>query len=374
MAEESDLERTEPASAKRLQEAREEGQVPHSRELTTFVLLLASGGALWGMGSKIMEHLSGMMSQGMVVGRSLAFENPLGMLERLHALAVDVLFAFLPFFLLVIVVVLASPLLLNGWVFTLKPLQPDLSKLNPIEGISRLFSITSFVELAKAILKSILIGGVAVWVIWYNRAAFLGLVHEPMHAALAHFAHLAMFTFFAILGSMMLIVAVDVPFQLWNHGKKLKMTKEEVRKEAKETEGNPEVKGRIRRQQREMARRRMMAEIPKADVVVTNPTHYAVALRYRDDMPTPKVVASGAHLLAIRIREIAEENSVPILEAPPLARALYFNTDVGDDIPEPLYLAVAEVLAYVYQLRQGMTVSPPSHLAVPAELDPGEDE
>lgn len=374
MAEDSDLERTEPASAKRLQEAREEGQVPHSRELSTFVLLMAAGGGLWGMGSQLMGHLSNMMMQGLMVERTLAFDDPMLMIQRLYALSSDALFTFLPFLLLMLVVVLASPLLLNGWVFSVKPLQPNFEKLNPLEGIAKMFSLNSLVELAKAILKSLLIGGVAVWVIWYNRNSFMGFVDEPLHAALAHLGHMTMFTFFAIVGSMALIVAVDVPFQLWSHSNKLKMTKEELRKEAKETEGNPEVKGRIRSQQREMARRRMMAEIPKADVVVTNPTHYAVALRYQENMGAPKVVASGAHLLAARIREIAEESSVPILEAPPLARALYFHTDIGDEIPEPLYAAVAEVLAYVYQLKRGMDAAPPADLPVPTELDPGETE
>ncbi len=214
----------------------------------------------------------------------------------------------------------------------------------------------------------------AVLVIWVNRGSFLAFVNEPLYAALAHLGHMAMFTFFAIVGSMALIVAIDVPFQLWSYSDKLKMTKEELRKEAKETEGNPEVKGRIRRQQREMARRRMMAEIPKADVVVTNPTHYAVALRYQEKLGAPRVVASGAHLLAARIREVAEENAVPLLEAPPLARALYFNTEIGDEIPESLYAAVAEVLAYVYQLKRGISAEPPSDLPVPEELDPGEAE
>ena len=184
-------------------------------------------------------------------------------------------------------------------------------------------------------------------------------------------------SFLALMGGMLVIVLVDVPFQLWEHNKKLKMTKEEVRKEAKETEGDPQVKGRIRSMQREMARRRMMAEIPKADVVVTNPTHYAVALRYSENgMKAPIVVAKGSHLLAARIREIAAEHNVPVLEAPPLARALYKHTDLGQTIPAVLYTAVAEVLAYVYQLRRyqqlgGKQPELPQELPVPQELDPG---
>lgn len=326
------------------------------------------------MGSNLMGHLSAMMMQGLMVERALAFGDPMRMIKRLYAMSYDTLFAFLPFFMVVLIVVVASPLLLNGWVFTMKPLQPNFGKLNPLEGIARIFSLNGLVELAKAVLKSVLIGGVAVAVIWYNRGSFMAFVAEPLHAALAHLGQMAMLTFFAIVGSMALIVAVDVPFQLWSYNDKLKMTKEELRKESKETEGNPEIKGRIRSQQREMARRRMMAEIPKADVVVTNPTHYAVALRYGENMGAPRVVASGAHLLASRIREVAEENDVPILEAPPLARALYFNTEVGDEIPESLYAAVAEVLAYVYQLKRGAEAVLPAELPVPRELDPGEAE
>ena len=191
---------------------------------------------------------------------------------------------------------------------------------------------------------------------------------------LAHLGHMMAVSFLEIVGSMLLIVAVDIPYQKWDYKDKLKMTKDEVKQENKEDNGSPEVKGKIRQMQREMARRRMMAEIPKADVVVTNPTHYAVALRYQENMGAPKIVASGAHLLAGRIREIAEENSIPILEAPPLARALYFNAEVGDEIPEALYAAVAEVLAYVYQSKRGMHAQLPVNLPVPRELDPGASE
>ena len=188
--------------------------------------------------------------------------------------------------------------------------------------------------------------------------------------------HLLGMSLLAIVGSMILIVAIDVPFQLWDHGRGLRMTREELRQEAKETEGNPQIKARIRSLQREAARRRMMSEIPKADVVVTNPAHYAVALRYQGDaMRAPRVVAKGAHLLAARIRELAAEHRVPILEAPPLARALYHHTDLDDEIPETLYTAVAEVLAYVFQLRRyreygGTMPQPPGEVAIPEGLDP----
>jgi flagellar biosynthetic protein FlhB len=218
--------------------------------------------------------------------------------------------------------------------------------------------------------------GIGTWVIWHNKDAVLALSSLSMSAAIPQMGHLLGVSFMAVVGAMFLIVLVDVPFQLWDHNKKLMMTKEEVRQESKETEGDPMVKGRIRNMQREASRRRMMAAIPTADVVVTNPTHYAVALKYSENgMRAPTVVAKGSDLLAKRIREIAQENHVPILEAPPLARALHKHTELGDVIPEALYTAVAEVLAYVYQLKRyetqgGARPQQPETLPVPVALDP----
>ena len=374
MAEDKD-QRTEAPSGRRLEKARaEEGQVPHSRELSTFSLLIASGAGLWAMGSHLMGYLSDMMTQGLVFERALAFDDPFLMIQRLYVLASHTLLAFLPFMILLIIVVLVSPQLIGGWVFSLKRLRFNLGALNPFAGLARMFSKNGLVELGKATLKALLVGGVAAFVIWYNKGVFFDLAREPLNLGLAHLGHVAAVSFMEIVGSMILIVAVDIPYQLWDYKDKLKMTKDEVKQENKEEYGSPEVKGKIRQMQREAARRRMMAEIPKADVVVTNPTHYAVALSYQENMGAPKVVASGAHLLAARIREVAEESRVPILEAPPLARALYFNTEIGDEIPEALYAAVAEVLAYVYQVKQGMNAQAPTDLPVPSELDPGERE
>jgi flagellar biosynthetic protein FlhB len=316
-----------------------------------------------------------MLREGLKLDTTLAFKQEL-LLPHFYELAMQALLAFLPFLALVLVVATFSPLLLNGWLFTLKPLQPNFEKLNPIAGMSRMFSVNSLVELGKAIAKSLVVGGLGIWVIWHNREAVMLLVSEPVNNAIPHLGRLIWMSFASIMGGMLLIVAIDVPFQLYEHNKKLKMTKEEVRQEAKETEGDPQVKARVRSMQREMARRRMMAEIPTADVVVTNPTHYAVALKYSENkMRAPTVVAKGSHLLAARIKEIAFEHHVPILEAPPLARALHKHSELGDAIPEALYTAVAEVLAYVYQLRRyekqgGIKPQAPKELPVPADLDP----
>ncbi len=374
--EESDLDKTESPSQRKLDKSREEGQVARSRELSTFMVLLAGGAGLWLMGSFLGQGLLCLLHEGLTLDRSLAFQTD-RLLPRLNELSSDMLLTFAPFLLLLLLVALFSPLLMNGWLFSLKPLQPDFGKLNPLKGIGRMFSGNSLMELAKAIGKSIIVGGIGAWVVWHNRDAVLQLASAPAVQSIPQMSHLIWWSFAAIMLGMLLIVAIDVPFQLYEHSKKLKMTKQEVRQEAKETEGDPQVKGRIRSLQREMARRRMMSAIPSADVVVTNPTHYAVALKYSDQgMRAPIVVAKGSHLLAARIREIAQENHVPILEAPPLARALHKHCDLGAAIPEALYTAVAEVLAYVYQLHRyqrqgGAKPRLPDALPVPVELDPG---
>jgi flagellar biosynthetic protein FlhB len=379
MAEDSDLEKSEQPSQRRLEQAREEGQVARSRELSTFAVLLAGGAGMWVMGSSLTGQLTKLIREGLTLDAELAFHADL-LLPRLYALSMETLWTFLPLLTLLLLTAALSPLLLNGWLFSLKPLQPNFSKLNPMTGLSRMFAIHGLIELGKALGKSIIVGGVGAWAIWHNRDAVMMLISQPVVAAIPHLGNLMWLTFTAIMGGMLLIVAIDVPFQLWEHNKQLKMTKEEVRQEAKEAEGDPQVKGRIRKMQREMARRRMMKEIPTADVVVTNPTHYAVALKYSEGgMSAPIVVAKGSHHLAAKIKEIAIANNVPILEAPPLARALNKYTELGEAIPEALYNAVAEVLAYVYQLRlyrKGVATKPnePRDLPVPPQLDPGAQE
>lgn len=375
MAEDSDLEKTEQPSQRRLDQAREKGQVARSRELSTFAVLLAGGGTLWAMGDTFTGHMVKLLHDGLTLDREMAFNSSL-MIPRLYDLSLEVLITFAPLLLAVLLAAAFSPMLLNGWIFSVEALQPQFSRLNPISGIGRMFSMHSLIELSKAIAKSVLVGGVGAWVIWHNKDAVMALGSQSAVDAIPAMGRLMGLSFMMIVGSMLLIVLIDVPFQLWDHNKKLMMTKEEVRQEAKETEGDPQVKGRIRQLQREAARRRMMAAIPTADVVVTNPTHFAVALKYSETgMRAPVVVAKGSHLLALRIREIAKENHVPILEAPPLARALHKHTDLGESIPEALYTAVAEVLAYVFQLRNykttgGMYPQEPRELPVPKDLDP----
>ncbi len=374
MSDDNDLERTEPASPRRLEKAREEGQVPRSQELTTFTLLMVASGGLWIIGSLIIQKLSIMLENGLQIEREIIF-NPALLLPRLFQLALDGLLAITPLLGGLVVVALVSPMLLSGWLFSTKALIPDFKRLNPANGFKRIFSSRGLVELVKAIAKAGVIGGVAAGIIWNHKQDVLDLISMPLDVSLPGMGRLIGMTFMLIVGAMLLLVVIDVPFQLWNHARQLRMSKEDLRKEAKEDEGDPQVKARIRSMQRAIARRRMMAEVPKADVVITNPTHYAVALKYQDrSMRAPKVVAKGSQLIATRIRELAAEHHIPILEIPPLARALYHHVELEEEIPETLYTAVAHVLAYVFQLKRYQTVGGAapqlsSAITVPAELD-----
>jgi flagellar biosynthetic protein FlhB len=375
MADDSDLEKTEPASPRRLEQAREEGQVPQSRELSAFLVLIAGSGALWVTGSWLAQRMAGLVSRGLTLDRTAAFDAG-APTTALSVLAWEALASIGPFLLVLMVAALAGPFMLGGLNFSSKVLTPDWTRLDPLKGFGRMFSINSVSELVKAIFKSLLISSVVVWVILNEKDQLFALIGQPIEVGLRSVGRTILYSALLIVASMILIVAADVPFQLWQYQKRLRMSKEEVRREMKELEGDPQLKARIRSQQREIARRRMMAAVPKAQVVVTNPTHFAVALAYDENMPAPRVVAKGRGLIAQRIREIAQENNVPLLEAPPLARALYAHAELGDIIPSALYRAVAEVMAYVYQLNAwlaqgGRPPQAPGELPVPAELDPG---
>ena len=372
MAEDSDLEKTEAPTGRRIEQAREQGQVPHSRELGSFLVLIVSAGTVWFLGGWFVQRLALVFRKGLVWDRR-AVDDPEYALTRFSALSWDAVVAFWPLILALVLAALASPFLLNAWNFAPKAFTPDLTRLNPLNGIKRIFSWNGLVEMIKAVAKAGLIGGVAVWVIWREQDQLFQLLSLPLGTGLAMAGDMISWSFLLIVAAMFLIVAADVPFQLWQYYDKLKMTKEEVKQEHKEMEGSPEVKGRIRRLQREAAQRRMMSAVPKADVIVTNPTHFAVALAYTAGMRAPKVVAKGVDAVALRIREIGAEHGVPLLEAPPLARALYRFSELEDEIPGALYNAVAEVLAYVYQLNRYREVGgsypvPPQDLPIPQDM------
>lgn len=375
MAEESDLEKTESASPRRLEKAREEGDVPRSKDLATCTILFGGGLAFLMMGGGLMRELRMMLSGALTLSREEVFDMPL-LLERNISRIYEVIIAFSPIALMLLIIALASPLLIGGWLFSTKALQPNFGKLNPLNGLKNMVSVRALVELIKAVGKTLLVGTVAWLVIGTQLDGIMSLGLQPAKTGAEHMGQIILVNFLATVGALVVIAAIDAPYQMWHYANKLKMTKEEVRQEYKDSEGNPQIKGKIRQQQREIARKRMMAEVPKADVVVTNPTHYAVALQYREgSMGAPVVLAKGRGIIAAKIREIAAENNVPMLEAPPLARALYAHTELGDQIPEALYTAVAEVLAYVYQLRTfrrigGKRPARPGNIAVPAHLDP----
>ena len=375
MAEENDSERTQPASPRRLEQAREDGEVALSQELNTFALLAVAGMSVWILGGEILSGLIGLMRSALTLTADDVFQT--GQMLRLLGEHGGTGFGVIaPVLAAAFLAALIAPLLLNGWLFTLKPLQPKFSRLNPLAGMGRMFSLHGLVELAKAVAKVLVVGGVAALVIWSSLDAVVSLSQESTLSASLHAARLVGWTLLLTIGGMALIAAVDVPYQLWNHAKKLRMSPAELRREERESEGDPQIKARIRNLQREAARKRMMAEVPKADVIITNPTHYAVALSYRENsMRAPRVVAKGQDLTAQRIRELAGEHRVPIVEAPPLARALYRHAELGDEVPESLYTAVAEVLAYVFQLRRfqvegGRVPQLPGDIVVPAALDP----
>jgi flagellar biosynthetic protein FlhB len=376
MAESSNAEKTEPASAKRLRDARKNGDIPRSREVATFTVLMTAGAGLWMLGGGVVNKLSTTLERGLTLDREQIY-NPNALIERVGADIGGVMLACLPLALAIMLVAVVSPLLIGGWNFSAKSFLPNFGKLNPMNGLGNMVSSQALVELLKAIAKTLLVGAIAWYVVISEKDAVVGLAVEPLGAAMSHLGGLVARAFLVMTASLGAIALLDGPYQKWHYANKLKMTRQEVIQESKESDGNPQIKGKIRQLQREMARKRMMSNVPTADVVVTNPTHFAVALKYADNgRGAPRVVAKGTDEVAAKIREIAKENKVALLEAPALARALYKHTDIDDEIPEALYSAVAEVLAYVYQLRaytKGTSdhyPDRPNKLPVPPEMDP----
>jgi flagellar biosynthetic protein FlhB len=370
--EKPDSERSLPPSEKRLQDAREEGQVPRAREIST---LLAFGGTLIFFtigGIWLLGNLLGFMRQGLTLSRDQVFSSS-AMMPQLGHLTIQALTLFSPLLLVTLVGLVLGMLVLGGWNFTLKPLQPKWSKLDPIAGIQRMFSLHSLGELAKASVAVILLTGVVVAYVWTHLHELVSMPSGDVRSSLFLAIDQVATVLLLIIIPMVFIAIIDAGLSWWRHYSELKMTIDEVRREQKETEGNPEIKARIRQQQREMARKRMMQAIPGADVVVTNPTHYAVALKYEEGkMRAPRVVAMGVDLTAARIRGIAAEHKIQMIEAPKLARALYAHAELDSEIPMNLYTAVAQILAFVYQLRAGLEPEALGEIEIPAGLDPHE--
>ncbi|NHB09529.1 flagellar type III secretion system protein FlhB [Burkholderia cepacia] len=376
MADESDLDKTEAATPRRREKAREEGQVARSRELASFALLAAGFYGAWLLAGPSGGHLQAMLRGAFLFDRAIAFDTN-RMLSAAGSASLEGFAALLPLLALTGVAALLAPMALGGWLISQKTFELKFDRLNPISGLGRIFSIQGPIQLGMSLAKTLVVGVIGGVAIWRSKDELLGLAMQPLGVALPDALHLVAVCCGTTVAGMLVVAALDVPYQIWQYNKKLRMTKEEVKREHRENEGDPHVKGRIRQQQRAIARRRMMAAVPKADVVVTNPTHFAVALQYTDgEMRAPKVVAKGVNLVAARIRELAAEHNVPLLEAPPLARALYHNVELEREIPGSLYSAVAEVLAWVYQLKRfrsegGAFPAVPVDLDVPADLDKG---
>ncbi|MCG6866363.1 MAG: flagellar type III secretion system protein FlhB [Thiogranum sp.] len=361
-------EKTEDATPKRLEEAREKGQVPRSKELTSMAMLLMAALSMALLGRHMVEQLGQIMHQGLVIERAKAFDH-FAVIELFGTALGQAMLLLLPFLLVMLVTAFAAPVALGGWSFSTEALAFKPDKLNPLQGMKRIFAVRGVVEMVKSLAKFLLIGSIGAGLLWHYLPELMGLGRESVEAGLAHTGSILSKSFIVLSASLLLIAAIDVPYQLWDHAKNMKMTRQEVRDENKNTEGKPEVKSRIRQMQRDIAQRRMMEAIPKADVVITNPTHYAVALRYNaGKMSAPIVVAKGVELVASQIRTVAVANKVPLYEAPPLARALYYSTEINHEVPAGLYLAVAQILAYVFQLKASVHGGPVPHRPGPVEV------
>lgn len=374
MAGDSEEEKTESATPHRIEKAREEGQIPRSRELTSVLMLVAGLSILWITGATMARKIGALLADGLKFNHSVVSDTS-QMLHLLGNLVQQGIFTLIPMMAGLVLVAIAAPMLLGGVVISGKAIKFDVGKMNPIKGIGKLFSGQTAAELLKSVLKAILVGCVTWLYIRHHWPDMLRLISESPYNALANSLNMIAMCSVLVVFGLSPMVMFDVFWQLYSYFKGLRMTRQDIRDEYKQQEGDPHVKGRIRQQMRAAARRRMMADVPKADVIVTNPTHYSVALQYDErKMSAPKVVAKGAGEIALRIRELGKEHRIPILEAPPLARALYRHSEIGQHIPGTLYAAVAEVLAWVWQIRRwklegGLAPKKPDNLTVPEGLD-----
>ncbi|MDH5256683.1 MAG: flagellar biosynthesis protein FlhB [Gammaproteobacteria bacterium] len=366
-------EKTEDATAKKLQDARQKGQVPRSREFNTFFMMIAGATGLLFMGADIVRGLMSVIFSGFSLQRKEIFDTNY-MLSSFWATVLESLQMLTPFFILLVFVAIASSLVIGGWNFAMGAITPKPSKMNPISGLKRILGPKGLVELGKALGKFFVVGGVAVLLMQTNAEWLISVGSKPMEPALAETGNELLWYFLILSLSLLVVAAIDAPFQLWDNKNQLKMSKDEVKQEHKSQEGSPETRARVRQAQRDMAMKRMMSEVPQADVVITNPTHYAIALKYdQTGGGAPVVVAKGADLVAAKIRALATENRVPLLSSPALARAIYYSTEIDDEIPAALYVAVAKVLAYVFQLagKPGTDFSSPipfEDVTIPDEL------
>lgn len=374
MAEESDAEKTEDPTPTRREKARKDGQIPRSKELTSLLMLIAGWALLGSTGPTMAHDLGQMLRDGLYFDHGIINDQKL-MMRQLGRLTLNAISALVPLMAGLVLVAIGSSALLGGLSFSGKSFNPDFKRLNPLPGIKRMFSKQLVSEMLKSVLKVTLVCATCGVYLWGNWPRMMRLLHETPATAIGDALNLLSQCMLLIILSLIPMVGYDVFWQILSNLKKLRMSRQEIRDEFKQQEGDPHIKGRIKQQQRAAAQRRMMSDVPKADVIVNNPTHYSVALRYEEGaMGAPKVLAKGAGAVALRIRELGNEHRIPMLEAPPLARALYRHSEIGQPIPTALYSAVAEVLAWVYGLRRwrkegGLIPRKPKHISVPVELD-----
>ncbi len=352
MADEAQQDKTEQATPKRREDARKKGDVPRSRELTMTGVMLSGAGGLLLLAEPMGRNLLQAFGQGFSIERELLLDSRY-LAPAFAEIAAKGMLSLLPLAVVLLLAVFLSATAIGGWSFSMKATSFKPERLNPLKGLKRVFSANALNELVKAMAKFSLVAAIAVTWLWWSADDLLSLGRQPIATAVRDALKICGVSLLVVSTGLIFIAAVDVPFQLWQYQKKLRMTRQQVKDEFKETEGRPEVKSRIRTMQQQIATRRMMEEIPGADVVITNPTHFAVALKYdQQGSGAPRVIAKGKDLVAKRIREIAAENGVPLFSAPPLARVLFRITEIGDDIPASLYTAVAQVLAYIFQLNE----------------------
>ncbi|KPA88701.1 flagellar biosynthesis protein FlhB [Pseudomonas asplenii] len=349
---ESGQDKTEEPTEKRKKDSREKGEIARSKELNTLAVMLAGAGGLLVFGGTLAQQMAELMRLNFTLSREVVLDQRYMAIFLMQSGKLAIL-AVQPLLLTLLIAAFVGPISLGGWLFAAGSMAPKFSRMNPLAGLKRMFSTKALVELLKALAKFFIVLLVALAVLSSDIDDLVRIAHEPLEMAIIHSLQLVGWSALWMSLGLLLIAAVDVPVQLWESHKKLLMTKQEVRDEYKDQEGRPEVKQRIRQLQREMSQRRMMAAIPEADVVITNPTHYAVALKYDSEKGgAPILLAKGNDFIALKIREIAVEHDIMLLESPALARSIYYSTELEQEIPAGLYLAVAQVLAYVYQIRQ----------------------
>jgi flagellar biosynthetic protein FlhB len=367
--EESNQEKTEEPTARRLEKSREDGQVPRSKELSMATIMIASAGLMVFYGGQLITDIGNVVISCLQVDQETIFNTrklPAHFLQKFA----DGLMAFSPLYLVTFVMTLATPGLIGGWIFSMKAAKPKFSKINPLKGLKKIFGINAVMELIKAIAKFSLVGGIAFLIVSSQIDQFLTLGSIPLERAFAKSGELLAWSFLYMCLGLVLIALIDVPYQIHTHVKKLKMSLQEIKDELKDVEGRPEVKQHIRQKQHEMATARMLEDVPSADVLIVNPEHFAVALTYdRNSEGAPVLVAKGADEIAKKILEIAQEHKIQILRIPLLARALFFTTEVKQEIPDSLYTAVAQVLAYVFQLNELQAGAPRPAMPSPTVPD-----